>query len=110
MKNKTFQSIIRKKKRIRKKVSGTPEKPRVTICKNLKSLKAQVINDLKGETMVSAMVKNKNCDSARELGKALADKASSQNIKNMVFDRNGYAYHGVVKAFSESLSENGIKV
>jgi len=114
-----IQRQIRRKKRVRKKISGAKEKPRLTIYKSLKHLYAQIVDDTEGKTLVFVTTntkdfkeKHKSCknlQSAKELGKLLGEKAKEKNIEKVVFDRNIYKYHGKVKAFAESVRECGIK-
>jgi large subunit ribosomal protein L18 len=104
--------------RARKKISGTAEKPRLSVFKGSKILYAQVVDDMSGKTIfglasnskeVKADIKNNNKESAVKLGKAIAEKCKAKNIEKVVFDRGGFKYHGVVKAFADSVRENGIK-
>lgn len=104
-------------KRIRKKITGTPERPRMRVYKSAKHFYAQVIDDAKGHTLVSMSSLDKSvtgedikgkCDQARKVGKLLAEKAKSAGIKKVVLDRGGYIYHGRVKAFSEGAREGGL--
>lgn len=99
---------VRKKVRIRKKVSGTASRPRMTVYKSLKSIYVQLIDDEKSTTLCSASVKNSNITSGIELGKLISEKAKSKQLSEVVFDRNGYNYHGVVKAIADSARENGL--
>ncbi len=101
---------LRKKIRIRKKIRGTAERPRLSIYKSLRSLYAQLIDDDAGKTLASAMMlRKKNQKAAAELGTSLYQKAKEKNISRIVFDRNGYQYHGVVKSFAESLRSAGLQ-
>ena len=104
------------KKRIRKNISGTSTRPRLSVFRSNKQIYAQVIDDVKGVTITSAssLVKDSNqkvnkTDQAKLIGKEIAENASKAGIKEVVFDRNGYLYHGRVKAFAESARENGLK-
>jgi large subunit ribosomal protein L18 len=110
----------RRKKRIRKKVSGTPERPRLCIYKSLRHLYAQLVDDLAGRTLVAVTTNTKtlkaegrktfaNQEYAKRLGKEIAEKAIAAGITKVVFDRSGYPYHGVVKAFAEAVRESGLK-
>lgn len=108
---------LQRKSRIRKKISGTTERPRLTIFRSLKHIYAQVIDDTVGKTLVSVSTLEKgqekgkrNKDQAQALGKRLAEKAKSQKIESVVFDRNGYLYHGCVKAFADAVREGGLKL
>lgn len=107
---------IRRKLRIRKKITGTQERPRLTIYRSLKHIYAQVIDDSTGRTLLSASTNEKgqpegrrNKASATELGKRVAEKAKSANVGKVVFDRNGYIYHGCVKAFADAAREGGLQ-
>lgn len=104
---------IKKKLRIRKKISGTAERPRLSIYKSANNLLVQLIDDVAGKTLVSAStVKSDargNRENAVKLGQELAQKASKNNISTVVFDRNGYIYHGRVKAFADAAREAGLK-
>ncbi|MBD00280.1 MAG: 50S ribosomal protein L18 [Crocinitomicaceae bacterium] len=104
------------KKRIRKNISGTSTRPRLSVFRSNKQIYAQVIDDVKGVTITSAssFVKDKiqkvnKTDQAKLIGKEIAENASKAGIKEVVFDRNGYLYHGRVKALAESARENGLK-
>jgi len=106
----------RNKKRIRKNVSGTSTRPRVSVFRSNKQIYAHVIDDVKGVTITSASSHVKDStqkvnktDQAKLIGKEIAEKASKAGIKEVVFDRNGYLYHGRVKALAESARENGLK-
>jgi len=101
--------------RVRKKVSGTVEKPRLVIYKSLKHLYVQVVDDSKGETITGLSTLNpvlrdkvtgrKKSEIAIELAKAVCAKLRDHSISAVVFDRNGYLYHGTVKAFAEAVRE-----
>jgi large subunit ribosomal protein L18 len=103
---------LHRKRRIRAKVFGTAKKPRLSVFKSLKMLSAQAIDDTKGRTMVCAdsqSVKAKNnISGAREVGKVIAKKCLDKKIKEIVFDRSGYKYHGKVKALAEGAREGGL--
>ena len=106
---------LRRKRTIRKKISGTPEKPRLTFFRSLKHISSQIIDDTKGATIVSAStiqdkdISGKSIESAKKIGKVIAEKAISAGIKEVVFDRSGYLYHGRVKAFADAAREAGLK-
>jgi large subunit ribosomal protein L18 len=112
--------IRRRKKRklsIRKKISGTALKPRVTVFKSNKYCYIQVINDKKGETLAAASnfeKDNRNINSKVEnigkLGEIIAERMQQKKIKQAVFDRNGYKYHGVVKAIADGIRKAGINI
>ena len=101
--------------RVRRKISGTSECPRLAVCKTNKNIIAQIIDDTKGETLVyvstldsNIKTKKVNIKAAEEVGKAIASKALEKNIKDVVFDRGGFIYHGVVKALAEAARETGL--
>lgn len=109
------QSRERRKKRIRKKVVGTPERPRLTVYRSLKHIYAQLIDDLNGKTLIAVSSSSKgfegpkgNLAGAKKVGNLLGEKALGQGIKNVVFDRNGYQFHGQVKALAEAAREKGL--
>jgi len=101
--------------RIRAKLAGTAERPRLNVYRSLNHVYAQVVDDQKGETLVSASTleaKSKtggNVAAAREIGKAIAEKAVAKGIKQVVFDRGGYLYHGRVKALAEAARAAGLE-
>jgi large subunit ribosomal protein L18 len=104
------------KKRIRKSISGTSTRPRLSVFRSNKQIYAQVIDDVKGVTITSASsnikdstLKVNKTDQAKLIGKEIAENASKVGIKEVVFDRNGYLYHGRVKALADSARENGLK-
>jgi len=103
----------RRHKRIRSKVSGTAEIPRFSIFKSNRFLYVQLIDDLKGKTLVSASTKSfagKNeLENAQSLGEAVAKKADKKKIKTVVFDRSGYLYTGKVKAVADAARKAGLK-
>jgi large subunit ribosomal protein L18 len=101
--------------RIRRKLAGTGERPRLNVYRSLNHIYAQVIDDQKGETLVSAStlaLKVKtggNIAAAKEIGKAVAELAVKQGIKKVVFDRGGYLYHGRIKALADAAREAGLE-
>ena len=99
--------------RIRRKLSGTTERPRLNVYRSLNHIYAQVIDDQKGETLVSAstikMKTGGNVAAAKEIGKAVAEKAVAQGVKKVVFDRGGYLYHGRIKALADAAREAGLE-
>jgi len=105
------------KMRIRKTIIGTTETPRVSVFRSNKEIYAQIIDDSKGATLLSASsrekdlagVKGTKTEIATAVGKALAEKAAKAGIENVTFDRNGYLYHGRVKALAEGAREGGLK-
>jgi large subunit ribosomal protein L18 len=108
---------LRIKRRIRKKISGTQETPRLSVFRSNKAFYAQLIIDTTGNTLVSVSSKDKSIsdqkmnktDQAKAVGKLAAQKVNEAGITNIVFDRNGYLYHGRVKAFAEAAREGGLK-
>jgi large subunit ribosomal protein L18 len=104
-------------KRIRKKITGTMERPRLRVYKSARHFYAQVIDDTRGHTLVSMSSQDKSiagddikgkCALAHKVGMLLAEKAKSAGIEKVVLDRGGYIYHGRVKAFSEGAREGGL--
>jgi large subunit ribosomal protein L18 len=123
---KKVEARLRRKKRVRKKIFGYPERPRVSVFRSHKHIYAQIINDVEGHTLValsslSPEVRTKveelkskgeikgKVDVARLVGRMLAEKAKAKGITKVVFDRNGYKYHGRVKALAEGLREGGLE-
>ncbi len=104
----------RRKRRVRGSISGTAQRPRVSIFKSNKYLSAQAINDIDGVTITSIQSKalglNVSKESATKVAAAFAENLKGAGIDTVVFDRNGYLYHGVVAAFADGLRENGIKL
>jgi large subunit ribosomal protein L18 len=112
---------IRRHLRIRKKVTGTAERPRLVVYRSLKNIEGQLVDDEAGRTItgVSTLAKglrafeaegaNPRQEHARAAGKALAEQAQEKGIKSVVFDRGGYRYHGRVKAFAEGAREGGLE-
>ncbi|HHV34872.1 MAG TPA: 50S ribosomal protein L18 [Syntrophomonadaceae bacterium] len=115
------RAIKRKRKhlRVRRKVFGTAERPRLSIYKSLNHIYAQVIDDSKGETLASASTLSpeirekvggkKDMTAARVVGQLVAEKACARGIKKVVFDRGGYPYHGRVAAFADAARDNGLE-
>ena len=102
--------------RIRKKLAGTTARPRLAIFRSLSHIYAQVIDDAKGVTLVSASSNEKgstgtggNVGAAKEIGKRVAERAKENGIKRVVFDRGGYLYHGRVKALADAAREAGLE-
>ena len=118
--NKRLLSRIKKKARVRKKITGIAEKPRLTVFRSSKHIYAQVVDDSSGKTIVSCSTLDKeiassiktytgNKESATLVGKKIAERLKDKGISNIVFDRNGYIYHGRVKSLAEAAREEGIK-
>ena len=106
---------LKRKIHIRKRVVGTAERPRMTVTRSNRNLFVQVIDDSKGVTLASVSTLEKDFSSLRsnvasgtEIGKEIARRLKEKNISSVVFDRNGYLYHGVVKAVADGARENGI--
>lgn len=112
------KAIIRKRvhKRIRRKVAGSTERPRLAVFRSVKHIYAQVIDDTVGHTLAAASSNEKsgvksggNVAGAKAVGKLLAERAKEKGVKSVVFDRGGYLYHGRVKALAEAAREGGLK-
>jgi len=111
-------NVQRKKrhKRVRGKISGTPERPRLNVFRSGKHIYAQIIDDTNGVTLCSASSLEKgfegsgsNKDGAQKVGKQVAERAKKSGIEDVVFDRGGYIYHGRVKELAEAAREGGLK-
>ncbi len=107
---------LHRHKRVRGKVSGTPERPRLNVFRSETNIYAQIIDDTKGVTLVSASSLEKgfegpgsNCEAAKKVGEAIAQRARDKGIETVVFDRGGYLYHGRVKALAEGAREGGLQ-
>ncbi|MBI2450515.1 MAG: 50S ribosomal protein L18 [Candidatus Nealsonbacteria bacterium] len=98
----------RRHKRIRAKICGTAERPRLCIFRSNQYIYAQLVDDNKGRTLIAAKGKA-NIDSAKKVGKLIAKTALENKIEKIVFDRGGYKYHGVVKALAEEARGGGLK-
>ena len=106
------------KYRIRKRLSGSGERPRMTVYRSNKQIYVQLVDDVSGQTLVSASSKEKESasqkvnkiDQAKLVGKRLAEKAKEKGIESVVFDRNGYLYHGRVKNLADAARESGLKI
>jgi large subunit ribosomal protein L18 len=99
--------------RIREKLSGTTERPRLNVFRSLNHIYAQVIDDQKGETIASAstlkLKTGGNIAAAKEIGKAIAEAATAKGVKKVVFDRGGFLYHGRIKALADAAREGGLE-
>ena len=102
--------------RVRGKISGTPECPRLNVFRSNANIYAQIIDDVNGVTLVSANTLEKdfegaagNCEAAKKVGAVLAERAKAKGIEAVVFDRGGYVYHGRVAALAEGAREAGLK-
>ncbi len=107
---------LRRHARVRRKISGTAECPRLCVFRSNNNLYVQVIDDVKGNTLASASTldkevktKHSNKEAAKEVGALIAKRAIGKNIKTVVFDRGGYIYHGVVKELAEAARKGGLK-
>ena len=107
-------SRVRRHARVRAKISGTTEAPRLCVYRSNKNIEAQIIDDTKGVTLVSSssmalkLENGSNIDAAAKVGQDIATKALAKKIKKVVFDRSGYIYHGRVKALAEAAREAGL--
>jgi large subunit ribosomal protein L18 len=109
----------KRKVRVRKNIKGSPERPRLTIYRSLNNIYAQVIDDLGGVTLAAASTQSAgikgteghkgNVAAAKLVGKAIAEAALAKGVKTVIFDRNGYLYHGRVKALAEAAREAGLE-
>ena len=107
---------VRRHKRVRTKISGTAERPRLCVYRSNSNLYVQIIDDVAGNTLVSASTldkevktKHANKEAAKEVGALIAKRATAKKITDVVFDRGGYIYHGVVKELAEAAREGGLK-
>ena len=106
------------KYRIRKRLSGSAERPRMSVYRSNKQIYVQLVDDISGQTLVSASSKEKEIasqkvnkiDQAKLVGKRIAEIAKEKGIKTVVFDRNGYLYHGRVKNLADAARESGLKI
>jgi large subunit ribosomal protein L18 len=113
------QKTVRRERRktgIRKKVVGMPDRPRLTVFRSANHIYGQVIDDLTGRTLASASSRDKawdgpggNVEGARKVGTTLAERAKGAGISKVVFDRNGFRFHGRVKAFADAAREGGLE-
>ena len=101
--------------RVRTKISGTAERPRLCIYRSNSNIYAQIIDDVAGNTLVSAStldkevkIKKSNIEAAKEVGTLIAKRAAAKNIKTVVYDRSGYIYHGIVKELAEAARKGGL--
>ena len=113
------ENRLARHKRVRKKISGTAERPRLTVYKSAKNIYAQLIDDINRTTLVAASTIDKeidlggvyggNKDAAKKVGELIAKKAVAKGISEVVFDRGGYLYHGRVRELAEAAREAGLK-
>lgn len=109
----------RRKRRVRKHVFGLPERPRLTVFRSLVNIYGQIIDDVSGRTLLAASTLSKevrgqlksggNAEAAKVAGRLLGERAAAAGVEKVVFDRNGYRYHGRVKAFADAVREAGLK-
>jgi large subunit ribosomal protein L18 len=120
MLNRLGKNITRQRvhDRIRKKVLGTSERPRLNVYRSLNHIYVQLVDDLKGQTLVSASTaegkkgdrrSGGNVASAKSIGKTIAERAKAKGIEKVVFDRGGYLYHGRIKALADAAREGGLQ-
>ena len=119
--NKISRNEARKRRhlRVRKKISGTPERPRLSVFRSLKHIYAQLIDDTRGVTLVSASTLDKelagqiknggNVEAARKVGELIAKRALEKGYAKVVFDRGGYLYHGRIRALADAAREAGLE-
>ncbi|MBP3312801.1 MAG: 50S ribosomal protein L18 [Clostridiaceae bacterium] len=107
---------LKRHQRVRSKVSGTADRPRLDVFRSAKNIYAQVIDDVAGVTLVSASTNEKdfteyggNKDAAKKVGLMIAERCKAKGIENVVFDRGGYLYHGRVKELAEGAREGGLQ-
>lgn len=112
----TNEQRIKRHKRVRAKISGTPERPRLSVFRSLSNIYAQIIDDVNGITLVSASTIEKgfeeyggNKEAAKKVGKLIAERALEKGIKTVVFDRGGYVYQGRVQELAEGAREGGLE-
>lgn len=115
---KRSEARLRRHIRLRKKIAGSVERPRLSVYRSLHHIYAQIIDDSKGITLIAAstvdpevrkQLKGGNIEAAKVVGAAIAKKALQNGIKTVVFDRGGYIYHGRIKALAEAARENGLE-
>ena len=110
----------RRRRRVRGKVFGTPQRPRLSVFRSLKNISAQLIDDISGQTLCSAGTNTKslsgassknggNCDAAQAVGRLLGERARMQGIRQVAFDRNRYRYHGRVKSLADAARKTGLE-
>jgi large subunit ribosomal protein L18 len=117
--NRREAARLKRKQRIRKKIGGSPERPRLSVFRSARHIYAQIIDDSLGRTVAAASTLSseikeklgglKKADAAKEVGKLLAAKAREKGIVQVVFDRNGFLYHGRVKAVADGCREHGLE-
>ena len=112
----TRSQRIKRHKRVRAKIAGTPERPRLNVFRSATNIYAQIIDDVNGVTLVSASSLEKDfacegtkSDAAKQVGMNVAERAKAKGIDTVMFDRGGYVYHGRVKALAEGAREGGLQ-
>jgi large subunit ribosomal protein L18 len=106
---------LRRKRGIRKGIEGTPEQPRLTVYRSLQHMYAQVIDDITGHTLAAADTRQQklasggNVEAAKQVGQAVAERAKAAGVTQVQFDRNGFKYHGRVKAVADAARETGLQ-
>ena len=100
---------LKRHKRVRGKISGTPERPRLNVFRSNTNIYAQVIDDVTGKTLKGFEGKGSDCEAAKKVGLAVAERAKAAGIETVVFDRGGYVYHGRVQALAEGAREGGLQ-
>ena len=113
-----YQARLKRKKRIRKKIYGTPQRPRLSVFRSARHIYAQVVDDTEGRTLAAASTVDKSAlsgskfenkvEAAKFVGKLIGERAVEKGIKEVVFDRNGFLYHGRIKSLSEGAREAGL--
>lgn len=116
--NRRKTARLSRKRRIRRKIGGTGERPRLSVFRSARHIYAQIVDDLQGHTLVAASTLSKEIreklaglkksETAKEVGRLLAAKAQEKGISQVVFDRNGFLYHGRIKAVADSCREHGL--
>ena len=112
----TRSQRIKRHKRVRAKIAGTPERPRLNVFRSAANIYAQIIDDVNGVTLASASSREKDfacegtkSDAAKQVGLTVAERAKAKGIDTVVFDRGGYVYHGRVQALAEGAREGGLQ-
>jgi large subunit ribosomal protein L18 len=112
------EALLLRKSRVRRKINGTPERPRLSVYRGNRQIYSQIIDDTQGYTLASASsmstelkdkVKGLTKETAKQVGLLLAEKARGKGIEQVIFDRSGYRYHGKIKALAEAAREGGLK-
>jgi len=117
MTNNKREARIRRHRRVRKKIRGTPERPRLSVFRSARHVYAQVIDDVHGQTLATASTTESalrsggggTVDAAKAVGKLVAERALAKGVKSVVFDRGRYLYHGRVKALADAAREGGLQ-